>query len=122
MIKRKKVCTCQDSETQVDGLNAKEIWVTTSWKYDRHINKLLPYNKKSIGYVERKILHEIDSRWAPDWRKISDTVMEPFQIMDGLVEIAVFDYKKKNTEQNFYTDKEQLLLAIKKIAVKKPKM
>lgn len=119
MIKRKKVCTCRDTDTQVDELNAKEIWVTTSWKYDKYAKRTVPYNKKSIGYIERKILHEIDPRWAPDWRKINDTVMEPYQIMDGLVEIAVFDYKKKDTEQNFYVDKEQVLQAIKKIAVKR---
>lgn len=45
--------------------------------------------------------------------------MEPYQIMDGLVEIAVFDYKKNNTIQNFYTDKEQLLQTINKTGVKR---
>jgi hypothetical protein len=120
MIKRKKVCTCRDTDTQVDELNTKEVWVTTSWKYDKYAKQTVPYNKKSIGYVERKILHEIDPRWASDWRKIDYTVTEPYQIMGSLVEIAVFDYKKKDTEQNFYTDKEQLLQAINKIAVKKP--
>lgn len=119
MIKRKKVCICRDTDIQVDESNAKEIWVTTSWKYDKYAKRTVPYDKKSIGFVERKLLHEIDPRWAPDWRKIDDTKMEPYQIMDGLVEIAVFDYKKKNTEQNFYTDKEQLLDAINKVVVKK---
>ncbi len=31
MIHRKKVCTCRDTDIQVDESNAKEIWVTKSW-------------------------------------------------------------------------------------------
>lgn len=69
MIKRKKVCTCRDTDTQVDELNAKEIWVTTSWKYDKYAKRTVPYNRKSIGYIERKILHEIDPRWDL-WKEI----------------------------------------------------
>lgn len=52
-------------------------------KYDKYAKQTVPYNKKSIGYVERKILYEIDLRWTQYYRKISDTINET-QINDKI--------------------------------------
>ena len=116
MIKRKKICFCRDNETQVDILNAKQIWVPTKYSYDSYAKRVLPIDMKMIGYTERSILHEINPQIAKSWEEIdkgdSNTVIDN-------VQISPID-KELDTIQEFIVTKEQLLEAINKNMAKHP--
>lgn len=114
MIKRKKICFCVDTETQVDILNAKQIWVPTKYSYDKYVKRMLPINKKMIGYAERSILHEINPKIAKSWKEIEKGDSEV--IIDD-ANTSPID-KELNTIQEFFATKEQLLEAINKNRVK----
>jgi hypothetical protein len=110
MIKRKKICFCRDTETQVDILNAKQIWVPIKYSYDSHVKRVLPIDMKMIGYTERSVLHEINPKIAKSWKEIdkgdSDIIIDN-------VQTSPVD-KELDTIQEFFVTKEQLLDAINK--------
>ena len=115
MIK-KKICFCKDTDTQIDILNAKQIWVTTRYSYDRYAKRMLPIDKKMIGYADRKVLHDVNPQIASSWREIDKG---DSSILIDDVSLSPVD-KELNTVQELFSSKEQLLDTIKKYAVKKP--
>lgn len=116
MIK-KKICFCRDTETQVDTLNAKQVWVPTKYSYDKYAKKILPIKMKMIGYAERKILHDINPKIAKSWKEIEKG--DSITIIDD-IQTATISNKEIDTVQEFFSSKEQLLKSIEKNAVKRP--
>lgn len=116
MIK-KKICFCRDTETQVDMLNAKQVWVPTEYSYDKYAKKMLPIKMKMVGYAERKILHEINPKIAKSWKEIEkgDTTT-----ITNDIQTANISNKEIDTIQEFFSSKEQLLKSIEKYAAKRP--
>lgn len=115
MIK-KRICFCTDTDTQVDILNAKQVWIPTKYSYDRYAKRMLPIDMKMIGYADRKVLHEVNPQIASSWKEIE---RGDSTIIVGDTHTGVID-KELNTIQEFFSSKEQLLKAIEKNAVKRP--
>ena len=113
---KKKICFCTDTDTQVDVLNAKQVWVPTKYSYDKFAERMLPIDMKMIGYADRKVLHEVNPQIAPSWKEIEkgDSTIIVDDTHTGVID------KELDTIQEFFPSKEQLLKAIEKNAARRP--
>lgn len=119
---RKRLCFCTSydgTDETIDVLDVKEIWVTTKWSYDKYNKQMLTLNNKSIGFVDRDILHQINCEVASSWREISVSG-DSYVLMEG-VDIATVSDSVWDTTQDLYDSKDGLLNAINAVLVKKPK-